>query len=207
MASADAFAKTYCRFYESPLEVRFVHPAPAYRSSYSKVFQSPVRFGAPDNAFVMTRAQLETPLKSSHSGLRGEYEQHAAALLAAIRGSAGTTVAVRRVLLAELQTGACKMTSVARKLAMSVPTLRRRLEEESVTYEAILDEVRYDLAKRYLSDPRIATSDVAFLVGFRHASSFSKAFRRWTGGTTSTEFRARATEGAEGGNEGQTRPR
>lgn len=194
MAAADAFAKHYCRFYEPPVEVRFAHPEPAYAAAYRNVFGTTVRFGAPENVFVLTRAQLATPLKSSHPALRSEYESHAEGLLASIRGSIGATVAVRRVLLADLRTGGCTMATTARKLAMSVPTLRRRLEEESVTYEAILDEVRYDLAKRYLADPRITTSDVAFLVGFHHASSFSRAFRRWTGGVTLVKFRGRAVE-------------
>ena len=194
MAAADAFAKHYCRFYEPPVEIRFAHPEPAYAAAYGKVFQTTVRFGAPENAFVMTRAQLATPLTSSHTGLRSEYESHAEALVANIRGSTGATVAVRRVLLGDLRAGRCTMAATARKLAMSVPTLRRRLEEEGVTYETVLDEVRYDLAKRYLTDPRITTSDVAFLVGFHHASSFSKAFRRWTGGVSLVEFRGRAAE-------------
>jgi AraC-like DNA-binding protein len=38
-------------------------------------------------------------------------------------------------------------------------------------------------------DPGVTTSDVAFLLGFRDASSFSKAFRRWTSGVSSVEFR------------------
>jgi AraC-like DNA-binding protein len=194
MASADAFAKHYCRYYEPPVEVRFAHPEPAYAAAYGKVFETTVRFGAPDNVFVLTRAQLATPLKSSHPAMRSEYESHAEEILASIRGSTGTTVLVRRLLLTHLRTGGCTMATMARKLAMSVPTLRRRLEEEGVTYEAVLDEVRYDLAKRYLADPRITTTDVAFLVGFHHASSFSKAFRRWTGGVSSVEFRGRAAE-------------
>jgi AraC-like DNA-binding protein len=72
---------------------------------------------------------------------------------------------------------------------MSVATLRRRLQEEGKTYASVLDAVRYDLAKKYLMDPGVTTSDVAFLLGFRDASSFSKAFRRWTRGVSSVAFR------------------
>ncbi len=84
------------------------------------------------------------------------------------------------------------MESTARKLSMSVATLRRRLQDEGATYAAVLDTVRYNLAKKYLTDPVVSTSDVAFLLGFRDASSFSKAFRRWTGGVNAAEFRRRA---------------
>jgi AraC-like DNA-binding protein len=194
MASSDAFARNYCHVYETPVEVRFAHPEPAHRASYARLFKTTVRFGAPDNAFVLTPEQLEAPLTRSHPTLRSAYERHAEELLLRIRDSSGITVAVRRVLLADLQTGGSTMVATARKLAMSVATLRRRLEEAGATYASIVDAVRYDLAKKYLTDPGIATNDVAFLLGFHDASSFSKAFRRWTGGVSLAEFRLRATQ-------------
>jgi AraC-like DNA-binding protein len=191
MAASDAFAKNYCHVYEPPVEVRFAHPEPANRATYDRLFKTTVRFGAPDNAFVLTPKQLEVPLTRSHPALRSAYERHAEELLSRIRDNSGITVAVRRVLLADLQTGGSTMATTARKLAMSVATLRRRLEEAGATYASIVDAVRYDLAKKYLMDPGVATSDVAFLLGFHDASSFSKAFRRWTGGVSSVEFRLR----------------
>jgi AraC-like DNA-binding protein len=191
MAAADAFAKTYCHVYEPPAEVHFMHPEPAYRTAYDRVFGTAVRFGAPYNAFALSRAQLEAKLTRSDPEARSEYEKHAEELLSRTRESLGVTVAVRRVLLANLRSGGSAMGTTARRLGMSVATLRRRLHEEGTTYAAAIDAVRYDLAKRYLMDPGVTTSDVAFLLGFRDASSFSKAFRRWTKGVSSVEFRQR----------------
>ncbi len=192
VAAADAFAKTYCHVYEPPLEVHFMHPEPKYRAAYAEVFQTTVRFGAPCNGVVLPRARLETPLTRSDPAACAEYEKHADEWLSRIRDGAGITEAVRRVLLADLRTRGGSMESTARKLGMSVATLRRRLQDEGVTFAAVLDAVRYNLAKKYLTDPVVSTSDVAFLLGFRDASSFSKAFRRWTGGVNSAEFRRRA---------------
>jgi AraC-like DNA-binding protein len=194
MAASDAFAKNYCHVYETPIEVRFAHPEPASRAPYDRLFKTTVRFGAPENAFVFLPKQLEIPLTRSHPTLRSAYERHAEELLSRIRGNSGITAAVRRVLLADLQTGGSTMATTAHKLAMSVATLRRRLEEAGATYASIVDAVRYDLAKKYLMDPSVATSDVAFLLGFHDASSFSKAFRRWTGGVSSVEFRLRGAQ-------------
>jgi AraC-like DNA-binding protein len=196
LAAANTFAKTYCRVHEPPIEVHFAHPEPPYRALYDDVFGTKVRFGAADNAFVLSRKRLDAPLRSTDLGLRAEYEAHASELLANSRGSSGVTVAVRRMLLANLRTGSCSMATTARNLGMSEPTLRRRLDEEGATYATVLDEVRYDLARRYLADADVAGSDVAFLLGFKDASSFSKAFRRWTGGTTAAEYRLRAVDSA-----------
>lgn len=191
MAAADTFAKTYCRVYRPPLEVHFMHPEPMYRAAYDRVFQTTVRFGAPCNAFVFARAHLETNLARSDSEARSGYAKHADELLSRIRESSGITMAVRRALLGSLRMGGCTMATVARKLAMSVATLRRRLQAEGTTYAGVLDAVRFDLAKKYLKDPAVSTSDVAFLLGFRDVSSFSKAFKRWTGGVSPVELRQR----------------
>jgi AraC-like DNA-binding protein len=197
MAAADAFRKTYCDAYQPPLEVHFAHPEPAYAAAYSDVFRTAVRFGAPHNAFVLSREQLDAKLTRSNPEARSEYERHAEDLLARVRGSAGITFAVRRVLLANVRTGSGSMATTARKLAMSIATLRRRLQEEGTTYATVLDAVRYDLAKKYVIDPAVTTSDVAFLLGFREVSSFSKAFRRWTGGVSWVEFREHRRSGTE----------
>jgi AraC-like DNA-binding protein len=191
VAVADAFAKIYCHVYEPPLEVHLVHPEPTYRGAYAPVFQTKVRFGAPCNAVILPRARLDAPLTRSNPKARAEYEKHAEEWLGRIRDGSGTTVAVRRVLLANLRTGGATMETTARRLGMSVATLRRRLQDEGATYAAILDAVRYDLAKKYLCEPGITTSDVAFLLGFQGASSFSKAFRRWNGGVNAIQFRQR----------------
>jgi AraC-like DNA-binding protein len=189
LAAADGLAKNICRVYRPPLEAHFAHPKPSYAAAYDRVFPMTVRFGAPCNALVLTRAHLEGLLIRSDPEARSEYERHAEELLSRIRESSGTTAAVRGVLLASLRVGGGAMAFTARKLAMSVATLRRHLQNEGTTYARVLDAVRYDLAKRYLRDPGVSTSDVAFLLGFRDVSSFSKAFRRWTGGVSTVDFR------------------
>jgi AraC-like DNA-binding protein len=192
MAAADAFRKTYCDAYQPPLEVHFAHPEPAYASAYADVFRTTVRFGAAHNAFVLSREQLDAKLTRSNPEAHSKYERHAEDLLSRVRSSAGTTVAVRRALLANLRTVGGAMPTTARKLAMSLSTLRRRLEEEGTTYSAVLDAVRYDLATKYRADSAVTSSDVAFLLGFSSVSSFSKAFRRWTGGVSWPDFRRRS---------------
>jgi AraC-like DNA-binding protein len=60
-----------------------------------------------------------------------------------------------------------------------------------VTFDALLDELRRELALRYLADPKIAVSEVAYLLGYSEPSPFHRAFKRWTG-KTPTEARKQA---------------
>ncbi len=69
--------------------------------------------------------------------------------------------------------------------------MQRKLAEEGLAFEDLVDEMRRDLALRYLADPKIAVAEVAYLLGYSEPSPFNRAFKRWTG-VTPSEARRRA---------------
>ncbi|MBR0939422.1 AraC family transcriptional regulator [Bradyrhizobium jicamae] len=77
--------------------------------------------------------------------------------------------------------GEAKMDVVAKSLGVSTRTLTRRLAEEGVTFNEVLQQLKATLAARYLADHDMPISRIAWLLGFEEASSFSHACRRWTG--------------------------
>ena len=79
---------------------------------------------------------------------------------------------------------------VAERLGMSARTLQRKLHASGTSHQELLDEMRRDLAVRYLREPGMAVCEVAYLLGFSESSAFHRAFKRWTG-TTPSEFRRR----------------
>ena len=66
---------------------------------------------------------------------------------------------------------------------MSQRTLARRLSSECLTFSGILDELKSDLASRYVREGDLAISEIAWLLGYREVSAFTHAFKRWTGET------------------------
>jgi AraC-like DNA-binding protein len=68
---------------------------------------------------------------------------------------------------------------------MSERTLARRLSDEGLNFTEILQQLRRDLAVRYLNDRRLHVSKIAWLLGFHEVSAFTHAFKRWTGKTPS----------------------
>jgi AraC-like DNA-binding protein len=96
---------------------------------------------------------------------------------------------VRLLTTQHLASGHVTMHWIAHSLGLSPPTLRRRLDAEQVTYSAIVDEVRRQLAERELGGKR-SVSEIAFYLGFSSVSAFGRAFRRWYG-ILPTEYRAR----------------
>ncbi|WP_223153957.1 helix-turn-helix transcriptional regulator [Bradyrhizobium japonicum] len=96
---------------------------------------------------------------------------------------------VEDILSKSLPHGKLKATEVARQLGISSRTFSRKLSEEKITFDEILDQLRATLAKRYLRDERLRISTIAWLLGYGGVSSLTHAFRRWTG-VTPRKFRA-----------------
>ncbi len=90
---------------------------------------------------------------------------------------------VRACLIEILASGNYSMASVASKLAISPRTLHRRLKAEDTTFQKVLDELREELARNYLSVSEYSTTEIAFLLGYEEPNSFYRAFRAWTGHT------------------------
>ena len=73
--------------------------------------------------------------------------------------------------------------TVAKRLGKSERTLARRLAAEGLHFGKVLDEVRRELAVRYLGDADLPIKEIAYRLGFNHPSAFSHACRRWLGRT------------------------
>ncbi len=90
---------------------------------------------------------------------------------------------VRACLIEMLASGHYSIPYIASKLAISSRTLQRRLGEEGTTFQKVLDELREELARHYLSATDYTSVEISFLLGYEEPNSFFRAFRAWTGQT------------------------
>jgi AraC-like DNA-binding protein len=90
-------------------------------------------------------------------------------------------VVVENTIASMLPHGSVRIDAVAKKLGMSPRTLVRRLAGEGVSYGEILSDLRFALARRYLSDRALSVSEISWLLGYAENSAFTRAFHRWTG--------------------------
>jgi AraC-like DNA-binding protein len=163
--------------------VCFAHRAPPSPAEHRRIFRCPVSFEAAVSAIAFDRQCLEIPMKSPRPELCRLLEAHGQELLRRLPAQGSLLDLARRALLEELRGGDPELGHVARKLGMSNRTLQRRLRELGTSHQDLLDEVRRDLALRYLKDASLAVGEVGFLLGFSEVSNFYRAFRRWTGST------------------------
>lgn len=161
--------------------VHVPHPAPAYAAEYQQVMQVPVTFEAGRNAIMIDPSWLAIELHNPSRYAFGVLSDHAARLLASLENAATTRGRVEGLLIPLLHKGDLGMADAAKALGLSRQTLYRRLKAEDLTYEALVDDLRRRMALHYLSGAKTSVNETAYLVGFSDPSSFSRAFKRWTG--------------------------
>ena len=176
-----------------PLEARFSYSAPAYADEYERILRLPIRFDAGEDGVLLPISMMDSLNPSADAALRLLLERYAADQLARIPTSARFSQRVRACILSMLPLGGLTADAVAAQFSMSNRTLRRRLQEEATSYQEILDDVRTELARHYLTKEKRGIDEVAFLLGFSDPSAFTKAFRRWTGQTPADLVRANSS--------------
>jgi len=170
-------------FWDTPLvtEVKVTHGAPAYAAEYARFFEVPTAFDSEWNGMRVEESRLRQRIAAQPRFAFGILSEHAERLLQRLEGSRTTRGRVESLLMPILHTGQASMDSIAARLAVSRQTLYRRLKEEGVTFETVLDELRHQLSVHYLEGRRATVNETAYLVGFSEPAAFSRAYKRWTG--------------------------
>jgi len=154
-----------------------------YRESLERIFACPVYFDAADNSFSFRRELLERRIVHTTDSLAEFLKNSVYHLIAMDRIPASTTAAIKSLVSIDLPTGMPSFAAVASMLYMSESSLRRRLQAENTSYQAIKDEVRCEVAIDKLLNEDARVADLAEFLGFTEASSFVRSFKSWTGYT------------------------
>jgi AraC-like DNA-binding protein len=166
-----------------PLRVDLAHPCPdGLRDTgiYEEAFRE-VRFGCDEHAMWINSAALDLPHRAPDRSLLQILTHHADGLLRQLSSRPhGFAERARAVIAETLLAGNSGAEQVARRLAVSLRTLHRRLAEEGTSHGDLVDDVRRTQAMLHLSSNRFSIGEISFLLGFAHPNGFHKAFKRWT---------------------------
>lgn len=191
LAQVVHFARLFAARPVQVAEVHLPHRAAGDDAAQRALFRCPVLWEQPRAELVLERETFAVPFAKADPHLLAYFEKQADALAAQHATEEELSARVRRLVIEALPSGPPSLEGVARRLAVSERSLRRRLTDEGTSFQTLLEGTRSELAQRYLRDPRLTVSEIAFLVGFSELSPFQRAFKRWTG-MSPREFRASA---------------
>jgi AraC-like DNA-binding protein len=160
-----------------PLEVRFMHAAPANLDGHHRLFGLTPLFDQDFMGLVIDRAELDRPVLANDPEMARVMEDYIAHL-AQGKGRLTLSAQVQQLILSLLPGGGCTVERVASRLGMDRRTLHRRLAGEGRSFTELLNATRAELAGSLLATSERPLQSVADMLGFASLSAFAHWFRR-----------------------------
>ncbi|MCL1066045.1 helix-turn-helix transcriptional regulator [Shewanella olleyana] len=154
------------------------------QAEFEQKMQCNISVGSPIRKICIRRQHLFTPLATSDAAVyplaQKLLRQHA------------TKIEVNDIVL-QVYKVLDSMTSltdiscyvIAQKMLFSTRTLNRRLQEVGTSYRGVVEKYKLEKALQLLNQPNTNMTEIAFQLGFSDLSTFSRAFKRWTGSSPS----------------------
>ena len=161
-------------------EVAFPYAQPADTGAHFESLRCPLVFDHHESRISFRTADAKRPFSDANRELALTNDRFLDEMLAEL-GESDLVNQVKRAIIDALPSGAPSEDDIARQVYVSGRTLQRRLAEEGTSFRTLLLEVRRELAERYISDPHMPLAEISYMLGFADSSSFSRAFKRWTG--------------------------
>ncbi|MDE2078540.1 MAG: AraC family transcriptional regulator [Burkholderiales bacterium] len=181
IASLVQLARDLTGRYWPVREVAFVNPRPADITPYQDFFGGEVRFDQPVTRLVIDAAYLALPVRKVDPAMLADLDRQAQELLNRVSAVPAAVEAWRRALITLIREGRATLANLSAVHHTSPRSLQRRLAEHGMSFQSLLDETRFQLAKSYLLDSSLDLVEMALLLGYSEQSAFTRAFRSWTG--------------------------
>lgn len=177
----------------TPIEVLFAHRQPENVQPFRRLLRARLRFDAEQNALVFRAEQLERKLPAHDPQLYELLRRQVEALES--QRSDDLPGQVRTALRTALTEGDASAQRIAATFSMHSRTLSRRLGAYGTSFQQLVDETRYEIARQMLEASTMDVRQIGLLLDYADASAFTRAFRRWSA-TTPGQWRARSRAGA-----------
>lgn len=168
-----------------PIEhVDLAYPEPEFSEEYRFVFyDAPVRFNQKKNAIHFSRQVLKSGCYRDKNDLKVMREKNYISLLTQPKKIKSTYVRIRVWMENLFREGHNnpQLIEAAEHINLSEQTLRRYLNKEGYTFQQLKDDTRRDMAIHFIDRRELSVEEIGFQLGFSEASTFIRAFKKWTG--------------------------
>ena len=173
----------------NPAKLKLKQAEPDEPGDYYEMFRCPIEFNSDHTVIVIHLEDIDKRLTGSNDEL-ARLNEHIVVKYLAYRGKKDIVNRVKAEIIDELGSGGVNETSVASALHTTPRNLHRKLQAKNTSFKTLLTEIRQDLAKQYIQDRTKTLTEISFLLGFSEVSSFSRAYKGWTGKPPSEERQA-----------------
>lgn len=178
--SGIALARQLVGAHFRPARLELRYPKPAYASAYTEFFRCPVLFDAPLNRLIIDASWYHCPLPSYDSFMEVSLQSQLGRLLTSEAPRDDLIESVLAALRADVD-DMPPLSHISAALNCSTRTLRRRLADLGTSYQALVDQLRYESALDLLKRTKLPLVEIAMATGFADARNFRRAFKRWSG--------------------------
>jgi AraC-like DNA-binding protein len=175
--------RSLCGRHWQPAEIRFAHSEPEDTEPFRRYFRAPLRFEAEESGVLFPAEWLSQPVQGADPELHHRLREQVDAL--AVTLDEDFPGRVQRALGAALLTGHGGEEQIAALFTMNSRTLRRRLRACDTSFHEVANTARFEIARQMLESSELEVAQVASALGYADHSSFSRAFKRWSGVTPS----------------------
>ena len=162
-----------------PVRACFRHPRPAYHEQYRPWFGARVEFNAGHNRLLFDPVTQAQPMLNRHAGMVEVLCQELERRLAQRRQLGGWAAKVAASARQALEQGLTpSLESVAENLHQSPRTLRRRLQEQDLSFRQVLDLLRAELEQHYQLQG-CNRAQIGELLGYNDSAAYLHARKRW----------------------------
>ncbi|MDB2324807.1 hypothetical protein N9W44_04520 [Alphaproteobacteria bacterium] len=131
------------------------------------------------NSLTFAKADAEIPFLTADGNMLDGIKMELDRRLRDLGGDDEMLVQMRMAILRGLPEGNANLAAVAKSIGVGARTLQRRLHAVATSFSQELDDVRRVQTMRYLTEGRLAKSEISFRVGYGDLNSFYRALARW----------------------------
>lgn len=169
-------AYSYTGRFLAPVAAHTIYPKSGKKDLLEEYLNCPVKFNQERTELIFDKSILDLPVITPKKELFPIFER----IMGEIefkRNKNNLSGAVRRYLMHSLSNSTPYLKPVAERFHMSERNMQRKLKAEGTSYQQILDNLRMELAQKYLRE-RIPLVEIAYLLGFDSQSAFNKFFNK-----------------------------
>lgn len=164
-----------------PTRIDFEHDKPANTSTHKQVFQCPIYFNQPTNRIYLPLDTLRLPVAHNNERLHDALEPYLERQRQQRMISDDILPQITRMIASGISSGTLSLIDISGQLKLNRRTLQRRLKEQGIEFSSLIEDVRRELAIAYMKGSDYSVTEISLFVGYSEPSSFTRAFRRWTG--------------------------